>query len=80
MQPNCLYNPHMMNGLSHSYHLDESTFILRDIRSYFEFLTNFSMKFLLTNRIAPDGAPLAAVSHLGLFCLPMPHKKDTRLI
>ena len=80
MQPNCLYNPYMMNGLSHSYHLDESTFILRDIRSYFKFLTNFFMKFLLANRIAPDGAPLSAVSHLGLFYLPMSHKKDTRLI
>ena len=29
------------------------------------------MKFMYANRMA---------SHLGLFCLPMSHKKDTRLI
>ena len=32
------------------------------------------------NRIAPDGTPRFAASHLGLFCLPMSHKKDDRLI
>ena len=32
------------------------------------------------NRIAPDGTPRFAASYLGLFCLPMPHKKDTSLI
>ena len=32
------------------------------------------------NRIAPDGTPHFAVSHLGLFCLPMSHKKNARLI
>ena len=38
------------------------------------------MKFLYANRIAPDGAPRSAASHLGLCCLPMSHKKDARLI
>ena len=38
------------------------------------------MKFLLANRIAPDGTTRFAASHLGLFCLPMSHKKDARLI
>ena len=38
------------------------------------------MKFMPANRIAPDGMPHFAASHLGLFCLPMSHKKDTRLI
>ena len=32
------------------------------------------------NRIAPDGTPRFAASHLGLFCLLMSHKKDARLI
>ena len=32
------------------------------------------------NRIAPDGTPRVAASHLGIFYLPMPHKKDTMLI
>ena len=34
------------NGLSHPYHLDESTFIYRGIRSDFSFLFHFSMKIL----------------------------------
>ena len=38
------------------------------------------MKIKIANGIAPDGTPRFAASHLGLFCLPMPHKKDTRLI
>ena len=29
------------------------------------------MKFLQANRIAPDGTPQNAASHLGLCCLPM---------
>ena len=37
------------------------------------------MKFLLANRIAPDRTPHSAASHLGLYCLPMSHKKDARL-
>ena len=32
------------------------------------------------NRIDADGTPRFATSHLGLFCLPMTHKKDARLI
>ena len=31
-------------------------------------------------RIAPDGTPRFEASHLGLFCVPMSHKKDVRLI
>ena len=38
----------------------------------------FSMKF--ANRIAWDGMPHSAVSHLGIYCLPMSHKWDARLI
>ena len=45
----------------------------------FILLSHFSMKFLCANRIAPDGTPHSAASHLGLYCLPMPHKKDARL-
>ena len=60
--------------------MDESTFNFRDIRSTFSFLFKFSMKFLSANRIAPDGTPRFAASHLGLFCLLMSHKKDPRLI
>ena len=38
------------------------------------------MKVTIANRIAADGTPRFAASHLGLFCLPMSHKKDARLI
>ena len=70
----------MTNGLSHPYHLGDSTFIFRGIRSDFSFLFHFSMKLSLANRIAPDGMPRFVASHLGLFCLPMSHKNDVRLI
>ena len=68
-----------MNGFSHHYQLDESTFTFRGVVSDFYFLSHFSMKFLCANRIAPDGTPRSAASHLGLFCLPMSHKRDARL-
>ena len=35
----------MMNGLSHQYHLVESTVIIRDIRSDIEFLFHFLIDF-----------------------------------
>ena len=70
-----------MNGLFNRYHLDESIYIFRDIRSIFSFLFHFSMRIMSENRIAPDGTTHFAASHLGLFCLPtcMSHKKDARL-
>ena len=40
---------------AHHYQLDESTFTFRGVRSDFYFLSQFSMKFLCANRIAPDG-------------------------
>ena len=61
----------MTYGLSHCYHLDKSTSIFRDIRGVFQILFHFFIKFLLTNRIAPDKMPHSVASHLGLYCLPM---------
>ena len=72
-----LLNPYMKNGFIHCYQLNESTFIFRGVRSDF---VSFLIKFLYANRIAPDGTPHSAASHLGLFCLPMSHKRDARLI
>ena len=60
--------------------MGESTFTVRGVRIGFSFLFHFSMKIIQTNRIAPDGTPRFAASRLGLFCLPMSHKKDTRLL
>ena len=37
------------------------------------------MKCMPANRIAKDGTLRFAAAHLGLFCLPMYHKKDVRL-
>ena len=58
------FNPYMTNGHAHHYNLGEPTFNFRGIRSYFRFLFYFSMKFLLANRIAPDGTPRSAASHV----------------
>ena len=74
------FHPYLTNGFSYRYHLGESTFIFRGVWIDFLFLSHFSMKFLCANRIAPDGAPRSAASHLGLYCLPMSHKRDARLI
>ena len=75
-----MINPYLTNGFSHHYQLSESTFIFRGVRSNFYFLSHFSMKFLCANRIAPVGTPRSVASHLGLYCLPMSHKRDARLI
>ena len=44
------------------------------------FLFHFSMKFMKANIKASNRTSRFAASHLGLFCLPMFHKKDARLI
>ena len=59
-------NPLTTNRFTHHYHLGESTFNSRVIKSDFKFLISFSMEILSANRIAPDGTPLSAASHLGL--------------
>ena len=68
----------MTNGLSHYYNLDKS--ILGASGVIFHFLFHFAMEILYANRISPDGTTRFAASHLWLFCLPMSHKKDARLI
>ena len=40
-----LFNPYLANVLSHCYHLEESTFILR-VSSDFNFSSHFQMKIL----------------------------------
>ena len=64
---NLLINPNQPNGVSHHYQLDESIINFRGIRSNFLFLFHFSMKIKIPNRIASDGTPRLAASHLGLF-------------
>ena len=72
------FNPLVTNGFSLPYHL--SSFILGTSGVIFIFLFHFPMKFKIANRIAPDGTPTFAASHLGLFCLPVSHKMDARII
>ena len=67
-----MFNPLVTNGLSHPYHLDESTFIVRGISSDFSFLFHFLMNSMKANRIAPDGTQRFVASLLELFCLPFP--------
>ena len=74
------FNPLVTNGLYYPYHLDKSTFIFRGIRSIFSLLHQFLMKIKIAKRIAQDGTMRFAMSHLGLFCLPMFHKMDARHI
>ena len=53
---NTVVNPLVTNGFSHSYQLDEPTFILGAPGVFFfSFLMHFSMKLKIANRIAPDG-------------------------
>ena len=60
------FNILVTNGLSHPHHLDECTFIFRIVGSTFSFLFHFSVKTISANRIAPDGTPRFAASHLAL--------------
>ena len=78
---NHLSNPHKPSERFQPYQLGESTLIIfRGVRSILSFLFHLSMTCLKANRIAPDGTPRFAASHLGLFRLPMSHEKGSRLI
>ena len=70
----------MPNGISNCYELDKSISTLRVIGWYFSFLFKFLKKLLFTNSGGPDQTPRFAASDLTLYCLPMSHKKDARLI
>ena len=54
-------NPYLKNGFSHHYQLDESTFILGAAGVILKFYSIFDEQ---ANRIAPDGTPRSAASHL----------------
>ena len=46
----------------------------------FYFIFEEKYKIINANRMAPDGTPRFAASHLGILSLPMSNKKETRLI
>ena len=62
-------NPFFTNEFSHYYHLGESTFILRGIRSDCEFLIQFSMSIPLSKQNSPrwDAAYCGVTSGAILF-------------
>ena len=62
------------------YQLDQSISVLRVVGLYFSFLFNFRYNFLQANSGDPDQMPHYVASDLGLYCLPMSHKKDAMLI
>ena len=73
-----LVNPYLTNGFSHHYHLGQSTFIIRGIRSDFEFL--FFDEIPLSKQNSPrwDAAFCGVTSGAILFAYV--HKMDARLI
>ena len=75
-----MFNPLVTNGLSHPYHSDESISILGTAEVFVTFLFHVSMKIMSANRIAPDGTPRFAASHLMAILFAYVHKKDARII
>ena len=63
-------NPLIMKGFTYCYHLGESTFILG--ASFFEDITQSKQKAL-------HGALCSAALYLGLYSMPMSHKKEDKL-
>ena len=60
--------------------MDHSISILRVVVWYFFIFIQILIEHSVTISGDPDQMPFSAVSDLALHCLPMPHKKDTRLI
>ena len=60
-------NPFLKNGFSHYYHLGESTFILRGIRSDFDCLIFFSMGLYCLPMSDKRDLRLTSVSELHLY-------------
>ena len=69
-----MIKPLVTNGLSHCYHMDESIFIFRGSRIDIFIFISFFDEIHVSKQNSPRwDAP-------GLFCLPMSHKKDAKLI
>ena len=73
-------NPFMPNVFSNPYQLDNSISNSRVVRWCFSVSFKILKKLLQANRREPDQTPLFVASDLVLYCLPMSHKKDARLI
>ena len=69
-------NPYLTKGFSHCRHLGESTFIFRGLL----FISFFDEISLCKQNSPRLDAACSAASQLGLYRLPMSHKRDVRLI
>ena len=73
------FNPYVTNGLSHPYHLDESTFILGASGVVFHFYFIFD-----ENYVSKQNSPRLNAAYCGgtsrTICVSTSHKKDIRLI
>ena len=69
--PGLMFNPLVTDGLSHPYHLDESTLIFRGIRSNFSFFISYFDENRVSKQNNPRWDAAFATSHLGLFCAPI---------
>ena len=83
------FNPHLPNGLSHSYQLDESICHLRGVWYTFFIFILFLIEIPVSKHCwlwsdaafcGVDQTPRSAASDLGLHCLLMSQKWDARLI
>ena len=73
-----VHNPPETNGLPQPYHLDTSILIFGGIGI---FNLNFIFDEIhVSKQNSRRWDAVLAASYLGLFCLPMFHKKDARLI
>ena len=71
-------NPFKMNGIFHSYQLDQFISVLRIVENIFHLYSNFDRTFWKQTVETLIGC--RRMSDLGLHCLPFSHKKDARLI
>ena len=72
-----LFNPFKPHGISHCYQLDQSIYVLR---VFLMVIFYIFIQISKANSGDPGQTPHSVVSDLDLHCLPMPHKKNTRLI
>ena len=72
-----LFIPYVSKRLSDPYHLDESTFIYESIEIVFSFWMIFFC-VCVSKQKSPSLDATFADSLFWLFCLTMPHKKESR--
>ena len=75
-----MFNPFKPNRISHCYKLDQSITALWVVGCILHFYSNFNRTFCKQTVETLIRRRVLLASALGLYCLPMFHKKDARLI